>query len=75
MLVYHGDIQDPDNGGGFTVKVYRSEKVPNPDYEWEHRRIVHACDTLASGYEDIVLDETQVGEMQVLGEFKGMLEQ
>ncbi|MGM0450151.1 MAG: DNA/RNA helicase domain-containing protein [Pseudomonadota bacterium] len=74
MLVYHRDIQDPDHGGGLTVKVYHSEKVPNPDHEWEHRRIVLACDTLASGYEDIALDEAQARELQVLGEFKGTLE-
>lgn len=57
------------------MKVYHSEKVPNPDHEWEHHRIVLACDTLALGYEDIVLDEAQAGELQVLGEFKGTLEQ
>ena len=68
------NLQAPDHGGGLTVKVYHSEKVPNPDHEWEHRRIVLACDTLAPGYEAIVLDENQAGDLLMLGEFKGTLE-
>jgi len=74
MLVYHRDIQDPDNNGGLTVKVYRSEKVANPEGDWEHSRIVLACDTLSPGYEDIVLEHAQAGELQVLGEYKVTLE-
>ncbi|MEX2575168.1 MAG: DNA/RNA helicase domain-containing protein [Halofilum sp. (in: g-proteobacteria)] len=73
MLVYHRDIQDPENSGGLTVKVYRSEKVTSSDGDWRHTRITLACDTLEEGYEDIVLDDAQAGELQVLGEFKGIL--
>ncbi|MEA5446871.1 DNA/RNA helicase domain-containing protein [Gammaproteobacteria bacterium AB-CW1] len=73
VLAYHRDIQDPDNTGGLTVKVYRSEKVADSEGEWKHSRIVLACDTLESGYEDIVLDNAQAGELQVLGVFKGIV--
>lgn len=71
VLVYHRDIQDPDNNGGLTVKVYQSEKVVDSEEGWEHNRIILSCDTLEQGYEDIVLDNAQAGELQVLGEFKG----
>lgn len=72
MLVYHRNIQDPDHGGGLTVKIYRSEKVAHADHDWQHQRIVLACDTLEAGYQDIVLDD-EAGELKVLGEFKGTL--
>lgn len=75
MLVYHRDIQDPENHGGLTVKVYRSEKVTSSDGGWRHTRITLGCDTLEEGYEDIVLNDAQAGELQVLGEFKGTLEE
>lgn len=74
MLVYHRDIQDPDGSGGLTVKVYRSEKTADPDGQWRHSHIVLGCDTLSPGYEDIVLEEMQAEEMQVLGEFKAVLD-
>jgi len=75
MLVYHRDIQDPDNNGGLTVKTYQSEKAIDPDGDWHHYRITLACDTLNDGYEDIVLEGAIAGELQVLGEFKGILEE
>ncbi|MQM38892.1 hypothetical protein KBTX_02913 [wastewater metagenome] len=75
MLVHHRDIQDPDGNGGLTVKVYHSEKIVEPGGDWHHTRIVLACDTTAPGYEDIVLEGAEAGEMQVLGEFKGTLDE
>ncbi len=49
VLVHHRDIQDPDHGGALTVKVYRSEKVDDPETGWRHGRITLACDTLEAG--------------------------
>jgi len=72
--VYHRDIQDPDNGGGLTVKVYRSEKVADPDHGWQHQRITLACDTLEPGYADIVLEGASAGELQALGELMAVLD-
>lgn len=57
-----------------TVKVYRSEKVEDPDQGWRHQRITLACDTLEPGYEDIILEGAEAGELQVIGEFRGILE-
>lgn len=74
MLVYHRDIQDPDHGGGLTVKVYHSEKESQSDNEWRHSRIVLACDTLEAGYEDIVLDGDQAEGLWVVGEYRGVIE-
>lgn len=74
VLVYHRDIQDPDHGGGLTVKLYRSEKVLDPDNEWCHDRITLACDTLTPGYEDIILDGAEADELQVLGVLRAVLD-
>lgn len=64
----------PGNGVCLAVKRYYSEKVPDPEHEWHHRRITFACDTLESGYEDIVLEGAEIGELQVLGELRGILD-
>ncbi|PWG61443.1 S24 family peptidase [Spiribacter halobius] len=74
VLVYHRDIQELDHGGGLTVKLYRSEMVLDPDNEWRHDRITLACDTLAPGHEDIVLDGDDAAELQVLGVFRAVLD-
>lgn len=73
VLVHHRDIRDPDHGGALTVKRYHSEKVAHADHDWQHQRITLACDTLADGYEDIVLTEDQAAELHVIGEFKQVL--
>ncbi|TQE98232.1 MAG: DUF2075 domain-containing protein [Spiribacter salinus] len=73
VVVHHRDIRDPDHGGALTVKRYQSEKVVHPDHGWHHHRIILACDTLADGYEDIVLTEDQASELHVIGELKEVL--
>ena len=73
VLVHHRDIRDPDHGGALTVKRYHSEKIAHPDHDWQHQRITLACDTLADGYEDIVLTEDQAAELRVIGELKQVL--
>lgn len=52
-----------------------SSRKKTPRDEWHHSRIVLACDTLDEGYEDIVLDDAQAGELQILGEYKGTLDE
>lgn len=74
MLVHHRNIRDPDHGGALTVKVYHSEKIQDPDHEWQNHRITLACDTLEEGFEDIVLDNDEVADLQVIGEFKLVLD-
>ena len=71
VLVQHRDIDDPDHGGSYTVKVYQSEKVGD-DGEFVNRRITLNPDTNAFGYSPILLeDDTE--ELVVVGEFLGVV--
>lgn len=73
LLVEHRGIADPDTGGRYTVKVYRSRKLPSGDGEWEHEEIRLEPDSTAAGYEPIVLSDVRAGEVRVIGELVDVL--
>jgi len=73
VLVSHREISDTDSGGHYTVKVYDSQKNVFEDGTWQHSSIILRPDTMAIGYEPIVLDESQSEELQVIGEFVAVL--
>ncbi len=70
VLVQHRDIADPDAGGSYTVKRYRSEKAPTPDGSWTHTRIVLEPENPA--YAPIVL--TAPDDLRVIAEFVTVIE-
>ncbi len=72
VLVEHSEIADTDTGQ-YTVKVYESTKVTLPDGTWRHASIILHPDTTDQGYEPIVLDESQRGELKVIGELVAVL--
>lgn len=72
VLVRHREISDTDTGGHYTVKIYNSQKKMF-DGTWQHTSIILRPDTMATGYEPIVLDESQSEELQVIGEFVAVL--
>ncbi len=67
VLVQHRDIEDPDHGGSYTVKLYFSEKIMDGD-ALVNRRITLKPDTNAFGYSPIVLDDDEE-DLLVVGEF------
>ena len=73
VLVSHREISDTDSGGHYTVKVYDSQKIMFEDDTWKHSSIILRPDTMADGYEPIVLDEGQSEELQVIAEFVAVL--
>jgi len=73
VLVQHRDIQDPEQGGHFTVKEYRSEKIASDNGTWQHSRIVLRPVTNAFGYKDIVFEDESAGDLRVVGEFVTIL--
>lgn len=73
VLVSHREISDTDSGGHYTVKVYDSQKIMFDDDTWKHSSIILRPDTMANGYEPIVLDECQSEELMVIGEFVAVL--
>jgi len=73
VAVQHRDIQDVDTGASYTVKRYSSEKVGEGD-EWRHSRIVLKPESYMDGYEDLVFESDEAGELRVVGEFVAVFE-
>ena len=70
VLVQHSDHFDLENGGGYSIKKYRSEKVVDQQTgEWQHEKVVLL--PLNSDYKPIVLSGDS--EFIVIGEFLGII--
>jgi hypothetical protein len=72
VLVQHRDVQDPDGGGQYTVKLYESKKVTT-DHSWGHEEIILRPDSHDPGYDAMVLDPEAATELQVIGELVAVL--
>jgi DUF2075 family protein len=66
VLVQYRGAADPDTGGAFTVKRYKSEKRPSSDGGWQHERIT--LEPLNSDYRPIVLAPEAEGDVVVVAE-------
>lgn len=73
VLVQLRGLDDPETGGQYTVKVYHSEKRVGEDGTWRHDQIVLRPDTDQEGFEPLVLDPTQAGELSVVAELVAVL--
>jgi DUF2075 family protein len=73
VLVQHRDIQDPDTGAQYTVKVYESKKDFNEDGTWQHSRIILRPETTEAGYEEMVFEEESAGDLKVIAELVAVL--
>ena len=71
LLVQHWAISDPDTGGSYTVKEYRSLKVENPDAggdpDWKHTAIQLLPRN--NEFRAIWVNPDQVDELRVIAEF------
>ena len=74
VVVQHQAIDDPETGGRYTIKVYRSDKAAGEDGSQMNTRIVLSPDSDDPAFEAIVLDPGQEGELQVIAEYLGTLE-
>jgi DUF2075 family protein len=72
VVVQHRAIQDPDTGGNYTIKRYRSEKIGDGD-GWRHSRIVLSPESLDGEYRDIVLEPDAAGDIRVVAELVSVL--
>ena len=71
VLVQHRGVSDPETGGSFTVKRYRSEKIAGEDGIWRHERIT--LEPINPNFEPIVLRPRSEGDVVVVAEFVGSL--
>jgi uncharacterized protein len=67
VLVQHREIEDPDQGGEYTVKVYSSEKVLEEGVV-VNSKIFLKPDSTSFGYKPIVF-ERDLEDLVILGEF------
>ena len=67
VLVESKRISDPENGQGYTVKRYHSEKELFADGTWRHKKIVLSPDN--KDFENIVLEGVLPGEFHIVAEF------
>jgi uncharacterized protein len=74
VLVQLRDIQDPENGGQYTIKVYKSEKQATED-SWEHTRIILSPDSNMPGFSNLVFRGDATTELTVRGELVAVLGQ
>lgn len=70
LLVANTGIADPETGGQYTVKRYKSEKRVDEE-GWEHIEIV--LEPLNSDYQAIRLSPKNEGDVRVVAEFLGVL--
>ena len=68
VIVQSRDIQDPDTGGQYTVKIYRSEKAEMGD-SWSHQRIRLELDSNNQVFQPLTLEAKEFTELKVIGEF------
>ena len=73
LLVQHREIDDPETGGHYTVKTYRSTKAQGPEGGWRHAEIRLEPDSDAPGYEAIVLRDMEESEVRVIAELVQVL--
>ena len=71
VLVQHRDIQDPETGGSYTVKRYRSEKASDGMGGWRHTEIRLVPEN--PEFAPIVLTEAREDEVRVVAELIDVL--
>jgi uncharacterized protein len=71
VLVQYRGPADPETGGAFTVKRYRSEKSESSEGVWQHERIV--LEPLNSDFQPILLTREAEGDVQVVAELAAVL--
>jgi SOS-response transcriptional repressor LexA len=71
VLAQYQGPSDPETGGAYTVKLYKSEKRPDPEGEWRHAQIV--LSPLNPDYQPIVITEDKAEGFRILAELVGVL--
>jgi type III restriction enzyme len=67
VLAQHSSIADPESGGSYTVKRYKSEKMIDNVDSWKHGKIM--LESLNPAYKTIIIPEDIADEFKVIAEF------
>ena len=74
VVAQHRSISDPETGGSYTVKRYRSEKMVDEDGGWRHTKIELLPETDRQGFGPIVIDAADAGQVDIVAEWLMLLE-
>lgn len=72
VLVELLDRQDPESGGRYTVKIYKSEKDAFED-SWRHTKITLLPDSMLPGFTNIELQPDDAESLRIVAEFVAAL--
>lgn len=73
VLVQGNHVDDPENGGQYTVKRYFSEKEHSDDGTWRHKKITLVPDNRE--FKEIIIEDVAPTEFKVIAEFVDCLPQ
>ena len=72
VLVQHHSISDPETGGTYTLKRYRSEKRRTED-SWAHDRIILSPESTHPTFAPIILTAAEAEELKAVGELVAII--
>lgn len=67
VLAEHRGVEDPENGGAYSIKRYHGEKMATEDGGWCHERIL--LEPLNGEFAPIEIPKEASGEFRVLAEW------
>ena len=68
IVAEHRGIEDPDTGGSYTVKVYRSTKEHLKDGSWRHLEVRLRPDSEDPKYKELVFGPDAAGSVRIIAE-------
>jgi type I restriction enzyme R subunit len=71
VLAQHRSIHDPETGGSYTVKRYKSQKTAGADGSWHHTRVI--LEPLNPAFNPIVIEDVDETEVAVVAELMEVL--
>lgn len=74
VVVQHRSISDPETGGSYAIKRYRSETVVDADAGWRHARIELVPESDVAGFEVMTVQADEAGGLAVVAEWLMVLE-
>lgn len=66
VLVQHNNAEDPESGGKYSIKKYKSKKKFDEDGSWSHEQII--LEPLNNEFKPIIIDNADEGEFIVIAE-------
>lgn len=72
VVAQHGDIDDPDLGSSYTVKVYHSEKAISGE-SWSHERVVLKPHSSDRRFKELVFERDSGREVRIVAELVAIL--